>query len=109
MNAETDGEGEEEGEEPCEDHDAVIPGDIPNNEGPRDDSCCDEDCSEDESGRCDGEDDRPTIWNASIVGGGRIGHIEDGIGRDMDSSLVKLGVKLTEIENGLTKLEPLLP
>ncbi|KAI6752607.1 hypothetical protein HG530_013359 [Fusarium avenaceum] len=73
-----DGEGEEEGEQPCEDHDAVIPSDVPNNKGPRNDSRDNKDGSEDESGRGDRKDGGPAIGNASIVGGGRVGHVEVG-------------------------------
>ena len=79
VNAKANGEGEEEGEEPCEDHNAVIPGNISNDEGPRDYSCGDKDGSEDKSGRRDRKDGRTTIGNASIVGRGRVGHVEVGV------------------------------
>lgn len=81
VNSKADGEGQEKGKEPCEHHDAVIPGDVAHDKGARDHAGSDKDGGEDEGRGGDGEDGRPAIGEASIVGGGgRVGHVEVGLG-----------------------------
>lgn len=77
VHAETDGEGQEKGKKPGEDHNPVVPGDIAHNEGAADDAGGNEDGGEHERGRGDGEDGGSTIRKASIIGRGRagIGHV----------------------------------
>ena len=80
--SETDGEGEEEGNEPCEQHDLVIPADVADDEVATEQASGDEHGGEDQCGSGNGKDGGPAIWDRASVCRIGIGH---GHGGDMGS------------------------
>lgn len=72
--AETNCEGEEEGNEPGENYDLVVPGNIADDEEARDETGSDEDGGEDQSGGCDGEDGWTAIGYMLRFGRLGVGH-----------------------------------